>query len=334
MRRAGQVLRSPITIKTSYGTKAKFSTKMSSQADQAAPEHAQDAMNASELGSDNGNNSGLSSSKRPNASQPDITVTELMAGSKKAKAIFDVPSGSLDKAKKAVGKLDPRNGLGVYIDHPEANPEGRVVEYDDDFVVINDKFPKASVHLLLIPRRPEYYNAHPLHILSTDTEFRLAIEKRVARLEQLAASELRRQYGHFSKSDEPYQAALERLMNSSNPPASTEATAALLPSGRNWLSDIVSGVHTHPSMSHLHIHIFSRDMQSPWLKHKKHYLSFNSSFLVQVRDFPLEKGSERFHPGDWPSWNMKCWRCGKNFKNKFAALKVHLDKEFEEWKKE
>lgn len=257
-----------------------------------------------------------------------------MAGSKKVKAIFDVPTGSLDKAKKAVGRLDPRNGLEVYIDHPEANPEGRVIEYDDDFVVINDKFPKASVHLLLIPRRPEYYNAHPLHILSTDTDFRLAIEKRVARLEQLAASELRRQYGHFSKSDEPYQAALERLMNSSNPPASPEATAALLPSGRNWLSDIVSGVHTHPSMSHLHIHIFSRDMQSPWLKHKKHYLSFNSSFLVQMRDFPLEKGSERFHPGDWPSWNMKCWRCGKNFKNKFAALKVHLDEEFEEWKEE
>jgi aprataxin len=31
----------------------------------------------------------------------------------------------------------------VYIAHPEANPEGLVVEYDDDFVVIADKFPKA-----------------------------------------------------------------------------------------------------------------------------------------------------------------------------------------------
>jgi aprataxin len=31
---------------------------------------------------------------------------------------------------------------------------------------------------------------------------------------------------------------------------------------------------------------------------------------------------------------MKCWRCEENFGNKFARLKVHLDDEFEAWKKE
>lgn len=39
--------------------------------------------------------------------------------------------------------FDPRDGLGIYIEHPEKNPEGRVIEYDDEFVVINDKYPKA-----------------------------------------------------------------------------------------------------------------------------------------------------------------------------------------------
>jgi aprataxin len=39
--------------------------------------------------------------------------------------------------------FDARDGLGLYIAHPEQNPEGLVVEYDDDFVVIRDKFPKA-----------------------------------------------------------------------------------------------------------------------------------------------------------------------------------------------
>lgn len=39
--------------------------------------------------------------------------------------------------------FDARDGLGIYIKYPERNPEGRVVEYDDDFVVIRDKFPKA-----------------------------------------------------------------------------------------------------------------------------------------------------------------------------------------------
>jgi aprataxin len=75
-------------------------------------------------------------------------------------------------------------------------------------------------------------------------------------------------------------------------------------------------------------------MHSACMKHKKHYLSFNSSFLVQMDEFPLEEGSQRFSPGDWPKWDMKCWRCGKGFANKFARLKEHIDEEFEGWKRE
>jgi aprataxin len=152
-------------------------------------------------------------------------------------------------------------------------------------------------------------------------------------IKDLAASELRRQYGHVSASDKPYQDALEAVMSSPDHPPLKEQ-AGLLPPGRDWAKEIVVGVHTHPSMNHLHIHIFSREMQSPCVKHKKHYLSFKTTFLVQLDEFPLEEDSDRFHPGDWPSWDMKCWRCGKNFKNKFAALQTHLEEEFEEWKKE
>jgi aprataxin len=158
------------------------------------------------------------------------------------------------------------------------------------------------------------------------------VRTRVDHIRQLAASELRRQFGHLSASDAPYQTAREALMSAPSPPTSEQEAA--LPPGRDWLSEIVVGVHTHPSMSHLHIHIFSRDMLSPCLKHKKHYLSFNSSFLVQLDEFPLDEGSERFAPGDWPTWDMRCWRCGQNFKNKFAKLKEHLEEEFDAWKKE
>ncbi|KAJ4320720.1 aprataxin-like protein [Neodidymelliopsis sp. IMI 364377] len=213
-------------------------------------------------------------------------------------------------AKPSQRSFDARNGLGLYIEKPEANPEGLVVEYDDDFVVINDKFPKAS-----------------------NPTFLAKIRKRVEQLKILAASELRRKYGRHSAADAPYQTALEDLMSSADLPP-LEARDALLPPGRDWLAEIKAGAHTHPSMNHMHIHVMSRDMHSPCMKHKKHYLSFNSSFFVPVEDFPLEEGSARFHPGDWPSWDMKCWRCGKNFKNKFAALKKHLEEEFEEWKKE
>ena len=50
---------------------------------------------------------------------------------------------ALAKATKTLQTLNPRNGLGIYLESPETNPEGRVIAYDDDFVVINDKYPKA-----------------------------------------------------------------------------------------------------------------------------------------------------------------------------------------------
>ncbi len=191
------------------------------------------------------------------------------------------------------------------------------------------------MHLLLIPRKPEYFSQHPLHLFSTNQDLLTEVRTRVARLKRLAASELRRQFGNFSASDATYQQALESMMSSPDgPPPSEDDRAALLPPGRDWLSDIVAGVHTHPSMNHAHIHIFSRDMASIYLKHKKHYLSFNTTFLVQLDEFPLEESSQRFHPGDWPKWDMICWRCGKNFQNKFSALKAHLADEFVVWKQE
>jgi aprataxin len=179
----------------------------------------------------------------------------------------------------------------------------------------------------------EFYNDHPLTLLSTNPSFFAEVRKRVDRLKILAASELRRKFGQHSASDAPYQSALEAMMRLPDPPPADQREA-LLPPGRDWLAEIKAGAHTHPSMHHMHIHIISNDMHSPCLKHKKHYLSFNTSFLVPMEDFPLEEGSKRFHPGNWPNWDMVCWRCGKNFANKFAALKKHLDDEFEEWKKE
>lgn len=59
---------------------------------------------------------------------------------KKPKPTTDPAKAPANSAKRS---FDARNGLGVYIERPETNPEGLVVEYDDDFVVVNDKFPKA-----------------------------------------------------------------------------------------------------------------------------------------------------------------------------------------------
>ncbi|KAF1949827.1 HIT-like protein [Byssothecium circinans] len=289
-----------------------------------------------------------SSIKRPNA------FTELMSSAKKQKPTSapitaeDAPKPSKKEQqeegawKTYVGRYGlgawkthvGRYGLGAYIEHPERNPDGRVIDYDDEFVVINDKYPKASVHLLLLPRSPEYYKQHPLHLLSTDPTFLSKVRSRVAHIKTLAASELRRQYSAHSTSDAPRRAAIEQIMSSPDAPSSPSEITAPLPAGRDWEAELIAGVHTHPSMNHLHIHVMSREMASPWVKHKKHYLSFQTSFMVQLEEFPLEEGSARFHPGNWPDWDMVCWRCGRNFRQKFAELKRHLGEEFEVWKRE
>lgn len=72
-----------------------------------------------------------------------------MSSSKKPKPSTipadDIPPQSKPRA------FDYKDGLGVFITHPEKNPEGKVIEYDDDFVVINDKFPKARSVTLHAP---------------------------------------------------------------------------------------------------------------------------------------------------------------------------------------
>lgn len=46
------------------------------------------------------------------------------------------------------------------------------------------------------------------------------------------------------------------------------------------LDEFKIGYHAKPSMQRLHLHVISRDFHSSWLKTKKHWNSFNSSFLL------------------------------------------------------
>lgn len=140
----------------------------------------------------------------------------------------------------------------------------------------------------------------------------------------MAASELRRLYGRFSAADAARNAAVD-----AEPPADS------LPAGRDWEREIVAGVHAHPSMNHLHIHVISVDRVSECMRHKKHYNSFATPFLVPLEDFPLAKEDVRRHPGreGYLDSDLKCWCCGKNFGRKFKELKAHLEEELEVWKR-
>lgn len=242
--------------------------------------------------------------------------SELM--SPKRKAVFVNPSRSAAPIPN-----DSRSGLLEYINHPESYPT-RLISQDEDFVLIRDLFPKATVHLLLLPRDPAKYLLHP-HEAFADPTFLTKCKKAAAIAAQLASKELQRLVGQHSVLDQPRLQALEQ-------------GDEVIPPGRDWLKEIRVGIHAHPSMRHLHIHIISRDMHSECMKHRKHYNSFNTDFFIPLADYPLavddERRRTRYQNSNLKDVDFKCWRCGRNFGNRFKELKGHLEEEFTSWKEE
>ena len=229
----------------------------------------------------------------------------------------DLPPASMSSEPR-------REELGAYIAHPETYPRDIVVYYNEDFVAIFDKYPKSSLHLLLLPRDPYRTRLHPAIALE-DTEFLAKVKPEADRLRNFAAEELRRRYGKDSAKESVRREALM-----------VEPPADELPAGRDWGREIICGIHAHPSMNNLHIHVISVDRHSDRMKNRTHYNSFSTPFFVRLEEFPLgaEEGRRRIsRSGNYLSEDLVCWRCHRNFGNKFAELKRHLDQEFDSWKK-
>jgi aprataxin len=214
-----------------------------------------------------------------------------------------------------------RDGLAAYTIDPESFPPSRVVYYNEKFVVINDLYPKASVHLLILPRDP-IKNVQRPQTAFDDPQFLAECREEEKKVRDIVASELRRRFGKHSASDQPRIQALE----ADDPPEA-------LPAGRDWTQGVMSGIHANPSMSHLHIHVLSKDMVSGPMKKRNHYLSFTTDFLVGLEHFPLAEDDYRRAYARFPE-DMLCWRCGQNFGNKITKLKEHLDMEKENWIRE
>ncbi|KAF5657255.1 aprataxin [Fusarium heterosporum] len=246
---------------------------------------------------------------------------ELMAPKRKTP-----PSTTTARPPRTGNPFRDRMGLGAYLEDPASYPSSRVIYHNDDFVAINDLYPKATIHTLLLPRSTKHNLRHPFEALD-DAEFLASVKAETQRLKALVAKELQRLLGAHSVSDAHRQAVLDGV---AEPDKSGE-----LPVGRDWAAEVKAGVHAVPSMKHLHVHVFSRDMFSKALRHRKHYNSFNTPFLVDLEDFPLPADDARRHTREeaYLRWDMKCWRCEHNFGNQFQKLKSHLAEEYETWKK-
>ena len=217
-----------------------------------------------------------------------------------------------------------RDGLAAYTVDPASFPSSRVLYYNDKFVVINDLFPKATVHLLILPRDPSKNSLRAQEAFE-DAEFLADCRAEEKKVRAIVASELQRTLGAHSASDQERREAMLDL--------DVDDPSSKLPDGRDWDREILSGTHANPSMNHLHIHVLSRDLRSGCLKDRNHYQSFTTNFLIRMEEFPLAEDDRRRLYGHFPA-DMLCWRCGYNFGNKMAALKRHLEDEFAEWRAE
>ncbi|KAJ5102092.1 Aprataxin-like protein [Penicillium alfredii] len=247
--------------------------------------------------------------------------TELLSSKpKQPKHATDGPSNRAPKNKASFGA---RDGLGAYLTKPESYPSNVVVSHNKDFVVIHDMFPKSTLHLLLLPRDATKTRLHPFEAFE-DAEFLDKVRSETRKLRTLAAGELRRKYGKDSAQEQARLAAMD-----ADPPPNA------LPPGRDWEREVMCGVHAVPSMNHLHVHVVSVDRYSERMKHRKHYNSFATPFFVPIDDFPLAPDDARRQPTreGYLRRDFICWRCGKDFGNRFVDLKKHLEHEFEEWKK-
>ncbi|KAI5251527.1 HIT-like protein [Aureobasidium subglaciale] len=214
-----------------------------------------------------------------------------------------------------------RDGLAAYTADPYAYKA--VLFNNDKAVIIEDMFPKSSIHLLVLPKS-ERKVLHPFDAFE-DPKLLANIKVEVERAKKMVASELRRKYGQFSKSEKPRIAARD-----------ADDAPDDLPEGRDWMKEIITGVHAVPSMNHVHVHVLSRDMVNECLKRSAHYNSFTTSFLVPLEKFPLAKDDpvREIGYGPWHAVDLICWRCKQNFGNKMSKFKVHLAEEHDKWKRE
>lgn len=232
------------------------------------------------------------------------------------------------------GTFYGRDALGAYISSPSTFPPSTVLSHSEHFVTLHDRFPKSSIHLLLLPRDPVKSRLHPFAAFAADPEFLATVRREIAALKRLVAAELKRKFGAFSTLERRREEVLGRNEDR-RLAGEKEEEVELVPEGRDWSQDVMAGVHAGPSMNHLHVHVLSRDFVSDRMRHRKHYNSFHTPFFVDVDDLPLAESDPRRHPGRerYLAQELRCWRCGKGFGNRFQQLKVHLEEEFETWKR-
>jgi len=184
-------------------------------------------------------------------------------------------------------------------------------------VGILDKYPKSSVHALLLARQPGLDAVSQL----TGRELPLLMHMRAVALDYIqrkhtAGLVTQQQQGQGTQGEAAQHADGE---GASSPSSSSSS----MPPG--WQL----GFHSLPSMAQLHLHILTDDFNSEWLKTKKHWNSFTSPFFLPLDDVIVtlqQQGSVRVDKAQAEGLlkqGVVCHKCALQLPN-MPQLKVHL----------
>lgn len=151
-------------------------------------------------------------------------------------------SSSSSSPKSAAQTYSARDALGAYLEDPSSFPPSIVLSHTSATVTIRDAFPKATVHVLLLPRSQSKTLLLPFEAFS-DAEFLEQVRVDAAAVKKVVAKELKRKLGGKGGAELDWW----------------------------WEKEIKVGVHAGPSMNHLHVHVVSRDGYSERVRKRVHY---------------------------------------------------------------
>ena len=162
-----------------------------------------------------------------------------------------IPPYDFNASKKPEkGTPFSREILFQYVDHPEKH-RAEIFLNADNFVVIYDAYPKAKIHLLVIPKR-HFLLCNGIEYLTKNDLPKIEEMHRIA--QRIVSS----------------AAMVTALQNGSSSSSGRVRTG----------TTILLGFHNVPSLYPLHLHLISDDFNSESLKNKKHWNSFTTEFFV------------------------------------------------------
>ncbi|KAI8055628.1 HIT-like domain-containing protein [Syncephalis plumigaleata] len=199
-----------------------------------------------------------------------------------------------------------RDALAPFCREPQSFPE-QVCWWDDDIVVIKDKYPKAQHHWLIMPRREEIGRVTDLSKVHVPLLRQMMERGRITAQIAIGADAC-----NIDSIDDLGSTSVIDKLNS------------------DMSMCYRMGFHIVPSLRPLHLHVISQDFNSPALKTKRHYNTFTTPFFLpahNVIEVLESKGHVEPTPAEqvkeWLGKPLTCQSCHNTFKN-MPELCSHL----------